>query len=439
MNSESNEIEVLLPTDSETKLSYSMRIVVYVADSFRLYRQWWKEISLGLFIRLITLFSILYIASINPSFPDVNDMNELLTYGLNYMFLGLNPYNRDYWLTALAQGPCDAYHQNFINYGPGSLLIHLPCMIFPYSFDFAGCMDFQPSFMILHMFFDFLLFDRMMRNGNRVAAIFIWINPVMVTLNFVTHMSVVIFLLWMGYEKWKDPLWSVFWLGIGAITYQYIGLILLFTIAYHFRSYRKWILGVLPSVIIFGLFQIWASLEALLTGHPTRHMAMIHDLLLVQFGRPYEAWPLHIQSWWSWTGSLPAIIFNVYWIIANNLWASMGLPTIPPSDWANIGDPLQIVTRSLVPPNGIRISTVFTAVAFIVTIYLLLKLLLQTDYEKSILYSVISMGLFLIGAPAGIWHHNFIVIIPAFYLIVFTSQLPRLRKKLGLRDLESKD
>ncbi len=439
MSPQSTKPDTTLPYDSDANPSYSTRISVYFTDSFRLYRQWWKEIGLGIFIRLVTLFGILYIANFNPTFPDINDMNELLTYGLNYMFMGMNPYNRDYWLSALATSPCDIYYQNFINYGPGSLLIHIPCMVYPFSVDFAGCMDFQPSFMILHMFFDFLLFDRMMRNGNRVAAMFIWINPVMVTLNFVTHMSVVIFLLWMGYEKWKDPFWSIFWLGIGAITYQYIGLILLFAIVYHFRSYRKWVLGVLPSVIIFGLFQVWASLEAILTSDPTRHMAMIYDLLIVQFDRPYEVWPLHIQSWWSWTGSFPAIIFNVYWIIANNIWASMGLTTIDPIYWAQIGDPLQIVTRSMVPPNGIRISSIFTVVALIVTLYLLLKLLLRPDYGKSILYSVISMGLFLIGAPAGIWHHNFIVIIPAFYLIVFTSELPGLRKKLHLRDLEPED
>jgi hypothetical protein len=436
MNPPQNENEHTLPVHTDAISSLTQRFSNYITDSFRLYRQWWKEISLGIFIRILTLIAILYIASVNPTFPDINDMNELLTSGLSYMFMGLNPYNRDYWLTALAAGPCDLYHQNFINYGPGSLLFHLPAMVYPYSFDLAGCMDFQPSFMVLHAIFDFLLFDRMMRHGNRAPAMFIWINPVMVTLNFVTHMSVVIFLLWMGYEKWKDPFWSVFWLALGAITYQYIGLILLFTVAYHFRSYRKWILGALPSVVIFGVFQLWASIEAILYHDPSRHGALIHDLLLVQFSRPYEAWPLHIQSWWSWTGSIPAVIFNVYWIISNNLWASMSLPTIDPTLWGQIGDPLQIVTRDLVPPIGIRISTVFTAISLVATIYLLLKLLRRPELGKSIMYSFFSMGLFLIGAPAGIWHHNFIIIIPAFFMLVFTSEMPRVRKKLRLRDRE---
>jgi hypothetical protein len=52
------------------------------------------------------------------------------------------------------------------------------------------------------------------------------------------------------------------------------------------------------------------------------------------------------------------------------------------------------------------------------------------------MYSFFSMGLFLIGAPAGIWHHNFIIIIPAFFMLVFTSEMPRVRKKLRLRDRE---
>ncbi|MFX1576004.1 MAG: hypothetical protein ACFFCF_02410 [Promethearchaeota archaeon] len=422
MSPTTNDTESTLPPTAEATQSLKIRVQASIINSFQLYREWWKEISLGIFVRLLTLAAVLYIASSNPTFPDVNDMNELLTQGLNYLFVGLNPYNRDYWLTALAAGPCDPYYQNFINYGPGSLLIHIPCMIYPYSFDFAGCMDFQPSFMVLHGFFDFLLFDRMVRHGNRACAVFIWINPIMVTLNFVTHMSVVLFLIWMGYEKWKDPFWSIFWLGLGAITYQYIGLILLFAIAYHFRHYRKWIIGVLPAVIIFGLFQVWASLEALLYGNPSRHFALIHDLLLVQFGRPYEVWPLHIQSWWSWTGSIPAVIFNVYWIVANNTWASLGFPTIDPTQWILIGDPLQIITRSLLPPEGLRISMVFSIIAFLVSVYLLVKLLLNPDFGKSILYSVISMGLFLIGAPAGIWHHNFIVIIPLFFLLTYTTE-----------------
>ncbi|MFW9934064.1 MAG: hypothetical protein ACFFDU_00860 [Candidatus Thorarchaeota archaeon] len=419
MSPTTNDTESTLPPTAEAAQPLTIRVQSSIISSFQLYRKWWKEISLGIFVRLLTLAAVLYIASSNPTFPDVNDMNELLTQGLNYVFVGLNPYNRDYWLTALAAGPCDLYYQNFINYGPGSLLIHIPCMVYPYSFDFAGCMDFQPSFMVLHGFFDFLLFDRMVRHGNRASAVFIWINPIMVTLNFVTHMSVVLFLIWMGYEKWKDPFWSIFWLGLGAITYQYIGLILLFAIAYHFHHYRKWIVGVLPAVIIFGLFQVWASMEALLYSNPSRHLALIHDLLLVQFGRPYEVWPLHIQSWWSWTGSIPAVTFNVYWIVANNTWASLGFPTIDPTQWILIGDPLQIITRSLLPPEGLRISTVFSIIALLVSIYLLVKLLMHPDSRKSILYSVISMGLFLIGAPAGIWHHNFIVIIPLFFLLTY--------------------
>lgn len=433
MNSTIGDNDSKLNTHPDTTSADSSKLIKPITHSLRLYRQWWKEISLGIFIRLLTLFLILYIATINPTFPDINDMNELITQGLMYMFRGLNPYNRDYYLTALALGPCDVYHQNFINYGPGSLLIHLPCMVYPYFFDFAGCMNFQPSFMILHGFFDFLLFDRLMRRGNRIVALFLWINPVMVTLNFVTHMSIVLFFLWMGYEKWKDPFWAVFWLGIGAITYQYIGLLLLFAIVYHIRSYRKWILGVLPAVVIFGLFQIWASLEAVLFLDPTRNMALVHDLLMVQFGRPYEPWPIHIHSWWSWTGSIPAIIFNGFWIIINQILASLGQPMIPPNQWVTIGDPLQIVTRAIMPPTGIRISTVFTAFAVIVTLYFLVKLLLKPDYKQCINYSFLAIVLFLIGAPAGIWHHNFIMLIPIFFVLIDTNAVAALREKLKLR------
>lgn len=406
-------------------------------NSLRLYREWWKELTLGIFVRLLTLAAILYVASVNPNFPDINDMNELITQGLGYMFQGWNPYNRDYILTALATGPCDPYPQNFINYGPMSLLVHIPCMIYPYSFSFAGCMDFQPSFMVLHGFFDFLLFDRMMRRGHRNAAMVIWINPILVTLNFVTHMSVVLFFLWMGYETWKDPFWSAFWLGIGAITYQYIALLLLFAIVYHFRSYRKWLLGVIPSVVIFGLFQLWASLEAFIYSDPTRNMALLHDLILVQFGRSYEPWPLHIHSWWSWTGSIPAVLFNAYWIVANWILAFQGQAMVPPTEWITIGDPVQQITRGLLPPNGLRISTIFTVVAVIVTLYLLVKVLLKPDYLHSIGYSAIAISLFLLAAPAGIWHHNFIFIFPTFFYLIDSGWWAKTRARRQSRSEQS--
>jgi hypothetical protein len=421
MNSSTDDNDSTLAASPDTSVTLSSKLSNTITHSLHLYWQWWKEISLGVFIRIITLIIILYIAIINPTFPDVNDMNELITQGLVYMFQGLNPYNRDYWLSALALGPCDPYHQNFINYGPGSLLIHIPCMFYPYTFDFANCMNFQPSFLVLHCIFDFFLFDRLMRRGNRTVAVFLWANPVMVTLNFVTHMSVVLFFLWMGYEKWKDPFWSAFWLGIGAITYQYIGLLLVFAIVYHIRSYRKWFMGILPAVVIFGVFQLWASLESVIFNDPSRNMALVHDLLFVQFGRPYESWPLHIHSWWSWTGSIPAVLFNSFWIVVNQTLARLGQPMIPPSEWVGIGDPLQIVTRMMVFPDGIRISTVFTAFALFVSLYLLVKLLKKTDYKQSIKYSLIAIFLFLLGSPAGIWHHNFIVLIPAFFALIDTN------------------
>ena len=414
--------------------SLSARIVSGIQNSLTLYRSWWKDIGLGIFIRILTLVLILYIASINSTFPDVNDMLELHTRALEYVFQGLNPYGRDYWLSALGIAPRDWYYQPFLNYGPMSLLIHLPCMVYPFSFDFAGFMDFQPSFMILHSFFDFLIFDRMMRKKYRAAAMFVWINPVMVTLNFVTQMSVVLFLLWMGYEQWKDPFWSIFWLGLGTVTYQYIGLLLLFAIAFHFRSYRKWILGIMPAIAVFGAFQVWASFEAVLYANPTRHMVLLNDLLLYQFGRPYQPWPQQIHAWWSWTGSLSAVLFNSYWILHNMWLASIGVPMIPYTLWIPIGDPLQQLTRGFLPPDGIRISTVISFFALFVTAYLLIRVVLKPDCNRSIRYSVIAIALFLLGAPAGIWHHNFITIIPLFFLLTHTPIMENRLKKWGLRD-----
>jgi hypothetical protein len=322
----------------------------------------------------------------NPFFPDINDMNQLITLGILYMFQGLNPYQRTYTLTALGATAQDTYTQDFLNYGPMNLLLHLPAMVYPWVFNGAGFMDMQPSFMILHGFFDFLLFDRLMRMKHRMAAIFIWFNPILVILNIVTHMSVPLFLLLMGYQKWRKPAQSVFWLGLGALTYQYIALLLLFAIAYHLRSYWRVLLGLLPSLLVLGIFQIWAMAEA-------RPFALVNDLLVAQFGRPYEPWfPNHIYSWYTWTGSIPAVVVNVLGVIFHE----------------PVFDPLQAVT-------GIRLSSAMNAMSAVLSAACLLYVVWRRDYLRSVKLGFLSILLFLLSSPSGIWHHNFIMIIPAFF------------------------
>jgi hypothetical protein len=354
--------------------------------SLKLYRGWWREITLGTFLRIVTLAGILFAATTNPFFPDINDMNELITQGIVYMFQGLNPYERTYTLTALGQTAQDTYTQDFLNYGPMNLLLHLPAMIYPWSFNGAGSMDMQPSFMILHGFFNFLTFDQLMRMKHRMAAIFLWFNPIVVTLDIVTHMSLPLLLLLMGYQKWKKPAQSVFWLGLGALTYQYIALLLLFAIAYHLRSYWRVLLGLLPSLLVLGIFQIWAMAEA-------RPFALVNDLLVVQFGRAYEPWfPDHLYSWYTWTGSIPALVVNILGVILH----------VP------VFDPLQAVT-------GIRLSSAMNAVAVAASAGFLFYVVWRRDYLWSLKLSFLSILLFLLSSPSGIWHHNFIMIIPAFF------------------------
>ncbi|MFX1561695.1 MAG: hypothetical protein ACFFDP_00105 [Promethearchaeota archaeon] len=363
-----------------------------ISQSLEMYKEYWRELSIGVYIRIFSLILILIIASLNPLFPDINDMNQLITIGLSYMFQGLCPYQRPYLLSALGANPRDWYIQNYMNYGPVNLILHVPCMLYPWSFDFAGFMDFQPSFMVWHGFFDFLIFDRLLRMKHRVAAFIIWANPIMVTMDLVTHMSVPIFLLLMGYEKWNDPVKSVFWLGLGALTYQYIALLLLFVTAYHIRSYKQVLLGILPSLFILGIFQAWATIE----GRPS---ALFNDLLLAQFGRSYEPWfPNHIYSWYTWTGSIPALVFNVYNIVFN--------PSLPSSLWV---DPVEILT-------GFRFSTLMNGFALGTSIILLAYLVLRPDYKRSLKFSFISMLLFLLASPSGIWHHNFILLVPVFFM-----------------------
>ena len=367
-----------------------------LTQTLSLYRLWWKDISIGLFMR-ISLLIVIFIAAMIIPLPDMNDMNQLLTQGLSYMFQGLNPYNRLYTLSAYGDIPQVIYSQNFMNYGPLNLLIHLPCMIYPWSFYGAGFIDIQPSFTLLHCFFDFLMFDRLMRMDHRRGAWAAWVNPIMLSLNFVTFLSVPLFFILMAYEKWEDPFQSVFWLGLGTITYQFIGLFLLFALAYHLRSYRKVLQALSPAILVLGAFQAWALLE----GRP---WALFHDLLLVQFNRPYEPWSSHSIFWYPWTGSLPAVLFNIFGTDFVSVWTG-GL---------------------------LRLSTLMSAIALVVAAALMIHLALKPEYLRALVYSSGAMALFLFGSPAGLWHHMIMVFIPVTFMIIEVDRHYRRKQQTSL-------
>ncbi len=367
--------------DIKTLSSLSTMIRTKIAQSFRLYHRFWKEISLGIYVRSLTLILLLYIAFLTPGFPDINDMNQLLTQALIYMFQGLCPYGRTYTLDAFGDIPRVVYQQNFLNYGPVNLLLHIPTMIYPASFSGAGFMDFQPSFLFLHWFFDFLMFDRLIRMGHIQGARTLWFLPLMVSIDIVTHMSVVMFLILMGYEQWKNPIQSVFWLSLAALTYQYAVILLLFAIGYHLRyNALKVLIGLIPGLIVLAAFQAWVFLE----GRP---FVLVNDLLLTQINRPYEPWSAHSLFWLPWASSIPAVIFNVF-----------GTDFV--TDWTG---------------GLIRLSTIILIIAMIAIIILFFSTLIKQSYKRSLLYSFIGMGLFLAGSPSGVFHHTLVLVVPALF------------------------
>ncbi len=376
-----------------------------LTHTFSLYRQWWQDIGAGLLVRIITLAVLLGIGLTYPQSVDQNDMNELVTLGILYMFQGQNPYNRIYVLSTSTNVPQVWYAQDFFNYGPATLFFHLPAMIWPYRYSGAGYMDFSPSFTLLHMGFDFLMFDRLKRMGYRTAALALWANPLGISLDSVTHLSVPLFLVLMGYEKWKDPFQSVFWLGLGAITYQYVLILLLFAVAYHIRTYRKVLLGLLPSLLVIGGFQLWATLE----GRP---LALFHDLFWVQLHVPYPGWiEQHGIFFIPWMGSIPVIIYNVF-----------GTDFV--TDWTG---------------GLLRLSTVMMAFALVVTIVLLVDLLRRRDHKRSLVYGAAAIVLILLANPSGALHHRFIEIFPCWFagMALFRQYRQEKRKRGAKREQSS--
>ena len=256
----------------------------------------------GLIVRAAALLGFLLFLGVGG---DINDMVELLFEGMVNMLQGVCPYGQTYTLATFG----GSYQQDYFNYPPLAILLHLPVLLWPGP-QSLGTLDFMPAFTLLHTFFDFIMFYRLHQEGYRRAKLLIWVNPGMVFVDVITFLSLPMLLLTLALLNLDDPIRSCLYGAMLAATYQ-LGLIFIpFLLAYH---YHRQLL--IPALA--GMLPVFAVTLPFLLWNPS---AFINDLFLAQLGRGYVNWfeaspasPYYnpyYPATFLFMGSLPAVIFN---------------------------------------------------------------------------------------------------------------------------------
>ncbi|MHA1917986.1 MAG: hypothetical protein ACTSUV_06735 [Candidatus Ranarchaeia archaeon] len=347
-----------------------------------------KETLIGLLLRTITIVAFLLFALNFPQFPDLNDQNQKVMMGLEFMLQGINPFGQTYNLSAVAALPRDWFVENFYHYGPGSLIFHLPTLLYPAYWSGVGFLDFMPSMFLLHMFCDYISYKALMKKGMKLAGMVIWVLPIFVFIDFVLFISVPIMFLILGITEIDNTLKSTLYLGLSAVTYHFIAPILVFVMIYHLvknKDIKSIILGLIPTILILGFFQAWCILD----GTP---LLMIHDLFLSQTERVYISWGSKAIDFLAWSGSIPALAYNFSLLL--------GLPN----------EPLALLTS-----GEFRISDLMMLITILVSGINVIRFIKKPSYWRIFHFSGISLVLLAASTPHGLLHYWLFAIIPYLY------------------------
>ncbi|MHA2408013.1 MAG: hypothetical protein ACXACA_06550 [Candidatus Ranarchaeia archaeon] len=343
---------------------------------------------MGLTIRTITIVAFLFFALNSPNFPDLNDQNQKVLMGIQNMIQGINPFGQNYTLSAVGDQPRIWFNEAFYHYTPGSLIFHLPVLIYPVYWSGLGFLDFMPAMFLLHMFCDYVSYRALKRKGLTLAGKILWMLPFWVFIDFVLFISVPIMFMILGLTQLDDPLRSTLFLGCSAVTYHFTAPVLIFAILKHMfvdKKIIKVLLGLLPTIGILAFFQGWCMIQ----GTPT---LMIDDLFFSQTTRVYIPWGDKILDWIAWTGSVPAIAFNISQILG---FAS---------------EPLDLFT------NGVfRLSDLMMLVTAIVSVINVIRYLRNPSRKRLLYYSGISLVLLAASTPHGLLHYWLFALAPFLY------------------------
>ena len=257
----------------------------------------------GVIVRVITVLGFLLFLNIGG---DINDMNELVFYGMINLVSGINPYGQSYMLHTF-RGP---YPQLYFNYTPFAIIFHLPTLLWPGP-QSIGTIDFMPAFFLLHTFFTFVTYYRLWQHDHRLISKMLWINPFFVFLDVITFMSLPIMFLTLSLLNTDDGLRSGLYAALLASTYQMGAVFLPFLLVYHWqkKQFKRSLMGIIPVLAVVLVFFFWNPIM------------FLRDLVVIQVGRPPVNWqdtlpssPYYNRYYplsFLFMASLPSLVFNI--------------------------------------------------------------------------------------------------------------------------------
>lgn len=183
----------------------------------------------GIVIRILFLW---YTLSLQR---DLNDMNEVLTYAIQRLFSGENPYEFGYEYTLTILDNTYEYH---FGYPPVVVFAYIPVMLYS---DMWGVWDFNIIMFSMNVFFDFLCVYLFTKKGNSFAnytiAIY-WAVPIFSYADYVTFFSLMYLFIFLTFVYKDDPLKSSLFMFLGIGSYHLLILMVPSLLIYYIRNYK---------------------------------------------------------------------------------------------------------------------------------------------------------------------------------------------------------
>ena len=195
-----------------------------------------KKLLMFIFIGLIcrTVFVLYYYFFIKK---DINDMNEIIMYGVQRLFEGKNPYSVEYTISIWVPDR-HAFWDMYLGYPPISLIIYAPVLLFP---QLTGSMELIIIMFIENVIFDMLIFIIIWDDKEKYRQIFAliyWLLPIFYFMEYANFFSSFFFFVIASLYFIEKPFLSGLFSTIAIFTYHLYIFIYPILFLYQLREYR---------------------------------------------------------------------------------------------------------------------------------------------------------------------------------------------------------
>jgi hypothetical protein len=298
-------------------------------------------------------------------------------------------------------GP-NANIENFYQYPPFSLIIHMPTLLWPSPSSYFT-IDFMPAFFIIHFIADFYMFYRLWKVKFYGSAMGIWVfaGPLFVLFDFITFMSIPMLFIVLAYLNIDKIKRAALYISLGTATYTYLAIPALFFFIYYykkgkFKAVKDFIIGLIPAIVVFIPFLIWDPYVFINDLFFSQGLRVSGNFINPTYGDAY--WYTHLFS-------IPPYLNTIYNLV------------IDPNTQLSI-------------PN---LTPILLGIMLILALFLLIKLYLKPSKSKLIDYTFwILLGITLV-APSGFVGYLFL---PVGILIFKVNKQDLFKNSKGEKPIE---